>query len=375
MRIALVASVTAAVSPRAQGGVESTIAELGKMLTRLGHAVVVYASGDSRPECPLNWRIPRAIAGAPAERELRHLAYAWADIGARAQPFDVVHVHHAAALALRGDSRIPTVFTVHHDRDEALFEHYSEFPDVCFVATRDRQVTGMRELAFRAVVPSGLDPDDFPRTDAVGEYCAFVGDLIAENAPHVAVDAARLAGMPMKLGAPEHGTEQAYFAAELLPRLDAAADAVRWLGSLSDREREVLVQNARALLVTARGAVPRAAVEAMLSGTPVIALAGSETADLVDEGVTGFVVADAHAMAARLAKMDRFDRARCRAQAAERWSSLRMATLYEGLYAELLRARPPREAAARSRARAPSSPAARGGARAFNGLFSPLWEH
>ncbi len=375
MRIALVASVGVTVPPQAPGGApggaESVIAELAKMLTRLGHAVVVYASGDSHPGCALNWRIPSATSHASAQRELRHLAYAWGDIATRSQPFDIVHAHHPEALAVRGDSHVPTVFTVHHDRDEALFEHYSEFPDVCYVATSDAQVSRMPELQFRAVVRSGLDPDDYQSSDTTGDYCAFIGTLGAEDAPHLAIDAARLAGVPLKLAAEEHTAQPAYFAEEILPRLDAAGGAVRWLGNLSAGERLVLQQKARALLVPSGCEEPLSAIEAMLSGTPVIAFARGNALDVVDDGVTGFLVRDAAELAKRLREVGALDRARCRRRAIERWSSVRMATEYEGLYEALLRAQ--RKGKDSARVRVPAVAAALAKQR-FSGLFSPLWE-
>jgi glycosyltransferase involved in cell wall biosynthesis len=372
MRIALIASVAATVPPAAPHGVEGVIGELAKMLTRLGHSVAVYASGDSRPPCTLNWRIPRATSGADAQRELRHLAYAWGDITSRAIPFDVVHAHHASALPLRGAARVPTVFTLHHERDEGLMEHYSAFPDIAYVAMNDAQVVRMPELKFRAVIHAGLDPDDYPRGEA-GDYCAFLGDLRPEQAPHLAVDAARLAGVPLKLGATEHTTSSDYFASEMLPRLDAAAGTVEWLGDLAGDRRLTLLQRACALLIPSECQDPTGivAIQAMLTGTPVIALAGGIASELVNDGVTGFLVHGVKEMAARLRGIGTLDRTRCRERAIQRWGSLRMASEYEGIYEDLLRAqRPPRD----RRARAPIPAAITKSIRRFSGLFSPLWD-
>jgi glycosyltransferase involved in cell wall biosynthesis len=372
MRIALIASVAATVPPTAPHGVEGVIGELAKMLTRLGHSVAVYASGDSRPACSLNWRIPCAASGADAQRELRHLAYAWGDIASRPVPFDVVHAHHAAALPLRGAQRVPTVFTLHHDRDEGLLEHYTAFPDIAYVAMNDAQIVQMPELKFRAVIHAGLDPDDYPRGEATGEYCAFLGDLRPEHAPHLAVDVARLAGVPLKLGAAEHMTNSDYFASEMLPRLDAAAGAVEWLGNLSGDRRLTLLQQARALLIPgdcgdSSGLV---AIQAMLTGTPVIAYARGIASEVVNDGVTGFLVQNPREMAARLQGIGSLDRKRCRERAIQRWGSLRMASEYEGIYEDLLRAQRPLD----RRARAPIPAAITKSKRRFSGLFSPLWD-
>ncbi len=348
MRIALVASVGAPVPPSSPGGAEAVIAELAKMLTRRGHDVVVYASGDSRP-----------------------LARAWADIASSPEPFDVVHAHDAEALALRVDARVPTVLTVHDDRDETLVAHYAEFPDVCYVATKPEQVSRMRELPFRGVIPVCVDADDLPRAETPGVHCAFLGKLDAQDAPHVAIDAARLAGVPLKLATPEYSASAEYFSDEMLPRLDAAGEAVMWLGSLSSGEELVLVRKARALLIPSESPDRQVAIDAMLSGTPVLAFARGDVRDVVDDGVTGFLVRDTCELAARLRDVGSLDRRRCRARAIERWSSLGMAIGYEKIYEELVRARRPREVM--PRVAAPAMTAALGNKR-FSGLFSPLWE-
>ena len=179
MRIALVASSAVTVPPKAFGGAEVVTAELAKMLTRLGHDVVVYGSGDSRPGCTLRHRF--ANAGGPgagaAQRELLHATYAFRDIAASPIPFDVVHASHAPALAVGAACQTPLVFTVHHDRDEAMMQYYGDFPDVCYVATSDSQVRRMPELNVAAVVHAGLDPETHAAGTGSGGYFAFLGKL------------------------------------------------------------------------------------------------------------------------------------------------------------------------------------------------------
>ena len=376
MRIALIASSTVTVPPAEYGAVEIVIAELGKMLTRLGHSVVVYASGDSTPACTLSWRVPKATPHAPPERELRHHAFAWGDIASRTIPFDIVHAHHPTALALRGASRAPTVFTLHHDRDDALLETYADHRDVCYVAMSDGQVDRVREVDIAAVVHAGLDPDEYPQVDATGEYCAFLGKLTPEKAPHLAIDAARLAGVPLALCAPETPTSSEYVAQEIQPRLDAAGGAVELHGALARDRRLALLQNARALLLPLDCDDPctLVSIESMLAGTPVIAFARGSAPEIVEDGVTGFVVRDTKEMAARLREVGSIDRGRCRERAIERWSSLRMARAYEGIYECLLSAKRPREIPAREmRPRAPVPAVVLEPKRRWSGLFSPLW--
>ncbi len=375
MRIALVASSAVTVPPKAFGGAELFTAELGKMLTRLGHDVVLYASGDSRPQCGLRYRFPVAEAPAEQQRELRHAAYAWRDIASQARPFDVVHTSYAPALAVGGGTRPATVFTLHHDRDEALQQYYADFPDVCYVAMSDTQVQRMPDLDIHAVVHGGLDPDAHPAGSGSGGYCAFLGKMKRESAPHVAVDAARLAGVRLQLGAAQVPASDEYFDEEMMPRLDAAGSAVEWLADLSADRKLRMLQNARALLMPLDFEEPSglSIIESMLVGTPVIAFARGCAAELIEDGVTGFVVANAAEMAARVKQIGALSRSRCRARAVERWSSMRMASAYEGIYEDLLRRRPRRyDAAAPARA-ALAAPARRSHAPTLHASSSPLW--
>jgi glycosyltransferase involved in cell wall biosynthesis len=380
MRIALLATSAVTVPPKVFGGAEVVTAELAKMLTRLGHDVVVYGAGDSRPGCALRYRFPHADGPGAAgpQRELLHAAYAFRDIAASPIPFDVIHASHATALAVGAATRTPIVFTVHHDRDESLLQYYGDFPDVCYVATSDSQVRRMPELNVTAVIHPGLDPETHAAGTGSGDYFAFLGKLTPERAAHLALDAACSAGARLHLGAAAQDGSAPYFEEEILPRLQAAGDMVQWLGDLSFDRKLRLLQNARALLVPLAYEEPTglSMMEAMLVGTPVIAFDKGCASELIEDGVTGFVVKSALEMATRMKQIGALSRTKCRERAIERWSSIRMATAYEGIYEALLRARGGRRQA-RALTAGPRLTTARRIAapgHSWNGLFSPLWE-
>jgi glycosyltransferase involved in cell wall biosynthesis len=327
MRIALVSTCAVATPPRAYGGTELIVAELAKGLHRLGHEVTTFATGDSAPEGALRARFPEPVWPPNDLAEMRHAAFAMEHIARGG--FDLVHVHHAAALPVSGFLDLPMVYTVHHCRVDTLVAHYLDHPDTSLVAISERQAQLCPELQFARTIYHGLDPDLYEAGEGA-DYVAFLGRFAEEKAPHLALDAARAAGISLRLGGAPHECLREYFAREVEPRL---AHAV-WEGELSQEPKLKLLRGARALLMPIVWEEPFGLVmiEAMLVGTPVIAFARGSAPELIEEGVTGFLVNDVDEMADRIRRLGEIDRVRCRARAQERWTTMRMARDYVSLY-------------------------------------------
>jgi len=183
-------------------------------------------------------------------------------------------------------------------------------------------------------VHHGLDPDLYPFGAGDGGYCAFLGRLAPEKGAHTALDAARVARVELRIGGAPHWLNDEYFESCVRPRLDKAGRRAVWLGEVTHEPKVELLRGARALLFPIEWEEPFGLVmiESMLVGSPVIAFARGSVPEVVDEGITGFIVKDAHEMAARIRTLGSFDRKRCRARALERWSSMRMARDYEKAY-------------------------------------------
>jgi glycosyltransferase involved in cell wall biosynthesis len=341
MRIALVSTCAVAVPPKGYGGTELVTAELAKMLGRLGHEVTVFATGDSAPAGELVFRFARPVWPPDDQAELLHAAFAWRTIAERSGAFDVVHMHAAPSLPLCVGRRVPVVFTIHHARDERLLDVYRDFPEVAYVAISERQAALTPELTFAAVLHHGLDPDLYPLGRGAGGYCAFLGRLAEQKAPHLAIDAARMARVPLRIAGEPHWDNHDYFRREVLPRFARAHGAVDWLREVTHGPKVDLLCDARALLFPLAWEEPfgLAMIESMLVGTPVIAFNRGSVPEVVEEGITGFIVDDAPAMARRIGQLGVFDRQRCRARAQERWSSMRMAREHEAIYQRALRER------------------------------------
>jgi glycosyltransferase involved in cell wall biosynthesis len=341
MRIAILSTSAVAVPPVGYGGTELFVFELSKMLTKRGHDVTVFATGDSRPSAHLRGRLERAVWPPCPLTELRHVAHAWAEIGGTRPRFDVVHVNQHEALPFAAQQDVPVVLTLHHDRSTPLVDFYGDFPKVVYVGISTSQVAQMPEVSTSHVVHHGLDPTMYAFGQGDGGYCAFLGRLAPEKGPHLAIDASRLADVPLRIGGVPHWVNMKFFDDEMEPRVDAAGRRVDYLGALTHGPKVELLRHAKALLFPIQWDEPFGLVmiEAMLVGTPVIAFSRGSVAEIVEDRVTGFLVNDVREMAARLRDIDGFDRARCRLRAEERWSSMRMARDYERVYADVVNGR------------------------------------
>ena len=342
MRIALLSTCAVTVPPKGYGGTELVVAELAKALGSLGHRVTVFATGDSAPgQAELRWHFPRPVWPPSDVAELRHAAYAWQAICAEDPPFDVVHVQQAPAIAFSAVCPAPTVLTLHHDRADRLLDFYRDFPSVAYVAISHRQAELIPELAVRHVVHHGLDVDSYAAGDGSGGWLAFVGRLSRQKGAHLAIDAARAAGLDLRMGGQPHWEDEAYFESELRHRFAAADGRVAWEGEVSLAPKLALLRGARATLFPIDWEEPFGLVmiESMLVGTPVIAFARGAAREVVDEGVTGFVVRDLPEMVDRIRRVGSIDRARCRQRARERWNAQRKARDYERVYEAAMRTR------------------------------------
>jgi glycosyltransferase involved in cell wall biosynthesis len=150
--------------------------------------------------------------------------------------------------------------------------------------------------------------------------------------PHRAIAVARAAGAPLVLAGPVQPGCEAFFAEHVAPHVDG--DRVRYVGEVGGERKQRLFAGARALLMPIRWPEPfgMVMVEALASGTPVVAFARGAAPEIVQDGVTGFLVDDEDAMVAALRDVAGIDPRRCRRAVAERSAPRRVAAQYEAVY-------------------------------------------
>ncbi len=329
MRIALVSTPFVSVPPRGYGGTELIVHELVRGLAAAGHGVTLFATGDSRgPDVRSAFARPVWPPTAQAER-IHCEAAARAIVRER---FDVVHAHVPGLLRL-GRLGTPTVYTLHHEHDSALTALYRERPDVTFAAISSRQARLEPSIPCR-VVHHGIDPEFHPLGHGEGDYAAFLGRLAPCKGPELAVAAARMAGIPIRLAGELHDQDSTpEWRADLVRAF--GGPGVLHLGSVRGPHKVRFLGGARALLMPLRWEEPfgLVMVEAMLCGTPVLAFPRGSAPEVIDEGVTGFIVRDEEELAERLAALGGgFDRQACRRRALARFSAERMVRDYEAIY-------------------------------------------
>jgi glycosyltransferase involved in cell wall biosynthesis len=345
MKVALISTPFLATPPHTYGGTELVVAELADGLVANGHEVTLFATGDSRTHATLRSLYDRPQWPPSSVTELNHVSWALGRVrraAARGRPYDLVHTHAATALACARllARRPPVVYTVHHARDDALSSFYRHFPSTHFVAISADQARREVALPTLSVVHHGLSPEDYQCRPTADRYACFIGRLAPVKAPHIAIDVARAAGLPIRVAGNVHEADTVYGAQEVAPRL--AWPHVAYLGSIGLDEKVPLLRDARALLAPLQWDEPFGLVmiEAMLSGCPVIAFPRGSAPELIEPGVTGYLVRDAAAMTELLrpgSVLDRFDRMRCRAWAADRFGRARMVAAYETVYTHAVR--------------------------------------
>lgn len=341
MRIAVVSTPFLSTPPRDYGGTELVVSELVEGLIARGHAITLYATGDSHTAAELRALYARPQWPPDPLTDVNHVS--WALRHAAESRVDMVHVNSAAALAVaRLCPRVPVIYTLHHPHEPTLSSFYSHFPKVHFVAISEDQRSRETGLTQCRVIHHGVDPSRYEVSEHPADYVCFVGRLASEKGPHTAIDAAALAGVPIRVAGQVHPPDRPFAERELTGRL--GAPHVKYLGAVGMAQKVPLLRDARALLAPITWDEPFGLIliEAMLCGCPVVAFPRGSVPELVEEGTTGVIVETLEEMAAAIAPsgaVDRISRGRCRAHARQRFSRARLVADYERLYADVLASR------------------------------------
>jgi glycosyltransferase involved in cell wall biosynthesis len=259
-------------------------------------------------------------------------------VARRAGEFDIVHLHvDYLGYPILRRTATPFLATLHGRLDlPELAPLYEIFDDVPVVSISNSQRGPLPQARYVATVPHGIPSRLLLPSFGAGGYLAFLGRISPEKAPDAAIRIAAAAGTPLKIAAKVDNVDQQYFAERIEPMLDAAH--IEFIGEIGDDEKGEFLGNAAALLfpIAWREPFGLAMIEAMACGTPVIAFRNGSVPEVIEDGVTGFIVDDEDEAAAAVHQLRGLDRARIRHVFDERFSARRMAEDYVTVYRRLI---------------------------------------
>jgi glycosyltransferase involved in cell wall biosynthesis len=335
-----VAFPLAEVGPDAVGGAEQVLTWLDAALVAAGHRSVVVAAEGSRVIGEL-WKIP-ATAGRPIDdavrcalqeaqrRTIRQIL--------KTRRVDLVHMHGIDFPAYLPEREIPVLATLHLPLDwypDEIF-HLPRADIYLHCVSRAQQQSCPPGVSLLPVIENGVPLQALSTRLRKRQFAAALGRICPEKGFHVALDAARRAGISLLLAGKlfRHRTHEDYFTREIVPRLDSRR---RFIGPVGLAEKRRLLTSARCLIVPSLVAETSSLVsmEALACGTPVIAFARGALADIVQHGKTGFIVHDESEMVEAILAAGDLDPEVCRNTAWERFSLARMSAAYFAVYRQL----------------------------------------
>lgn len=346
LRIAQVAPLYERVPPLLYGGTERLVHFLTEELVRQGHDVTLFASGDSITAARLVPCVPRAL-----RLDLDHVdvlaphLLMLEEVYDRLAQFDIVHFHvDYLHYALSRRHRLARVTTLHGRLDiPELSPLYDRYPDEPVVSISDNQRRPLPRANWQATVQHGLPPDALAYSPGDGGYLAFLGRISPEKRLDRAIEIARRAGLTLRIAAKIDRADREYFDREIAPLMTGSH--VEYAGEIGEADKAAFLGGARALLFPIDWEEPFGLVmiEAMACGTPVIAFRRGSVPEVIDEGVSGFIVSSVDEAVEAVGKSATLSRARCRETFDRRFTAARMARDYVSVYHRLLAARRPDE--------------------------------
>lgn len=333
MRIGVLASIAHRTPPRDYGPWEQVASTLAEGLIARGHDVTLFATADSLTSGRLSAVAPTGYEegdcyDAKAYEGL-HIANAFehADqLDVLSNQFDFLPLTYSRLV------RTPVVTTVHGFSSDRILPVYQAYDDVVsYVSISDADRSPL--LTYDATIHHGIDLRRFTFRPEVGSYLLFLGRIHPHKGTHLAIEVARRAGVPLVIAGIVQ--DDKYFRERIAPELGVD---VTYVGAVGPAERDELLGGALALLHLISFAEPfgLSVVEALATGTPVVAFPLGSLPELVQHDRTGFLVADVDGAVSAVGRVDALRRADCRADVELRFTSERMVRDYEALFSDVV---------------------------------------
>jgi glycosyltransferase involved in cell wall biosynthesis len=343
MRIAQIAPLFEAVPPKLYGGTERVVYSLTEELVAMGHDVTLFASGDSITSAKLEAVWPQALRLDPHIRDwVSTYAILMEYVRQRCDAFDVLHFHvDYWPNSLFSRQEVPFVTTLHGRLDLPEFAAvYRMFPNAPLVSISNNQRSPVPDLGWAATVYHGMPQYLLtPQPVETHDYFAFLGRISPEKGIERAIRIAQACGVTLKVAAKVDKADEEYFKREVEPLL--ATGGVEFIGEINDAQKPAFLSGAKALLFAIDWPEPFGLVmiEAMACGCPVIAFKRGSVPEVMDDGLTGFIVDNVEEAIVACGKLDQLDRTKVRAQFDKRFTARRMASDYVTVYEKLIAAK------------------------------------
>jgi glycosyltransferase involved in cell wall biosynthesis len=342
MKIAQIAPLFESVPPQTYGGTERVVAYLTDALTEQGHDVTLFASGDSVTSARLSAMVERGLRLDPRHPDwLMHHVVMIDRVFEQAASFDVLHFHiDTLHYSLARRCSTPCVTTMHGRLDcPDLRDLHAQFASHPLVSISNEQRRPLSNANWCATVYHGLPQRLYRFHEKPQGYFAFIGRISPEKRLDRAIDIAIACATPLRVAAKVDPVDQAYFEREIEPRLDHPL--VEYLGEIGDADKDEFLGNARALLFPIDWPEPfgLAMIEALACGTPVVGYRRGSVPEVIQDGITGFIVDDDAAAMEAARCIDTLDRRRCREAFERRFTADKMAARYVDVYQALIDSR------------------------------------
>lgn len=338
MRIGMIAPIWETTPPTGYGGIERVVDLLVRGMRARGHEVALFATGDSPAAQEGCWTEPIALRKLGYDTwscqmaEALHLSNAMG----RHREFDVMHNHvgplgnaFAEACGARMLTTLHGPFIPHNLRYFLGFAHHA------YVSISDSQREGCRDLNYLGTIYNGIETASY-RLGAKQGYLLFLGRISPEKGTHLAIAAAREVGLPLILAGKVDPFDAEYYAQEVEPHIDG--ERVRFIGEVAGLAKREVLEGAIALLHLVQWSEPfgLTMVEALASGTPVIAMRYGSIPEIVRHGRTGFIVDSVAGTVEAIARLESIDPRACRQDAVARFDAAGMVEAYLEAYARLV---------------------------------------
>jgi glycosyltransferase involved in cell wall biosynthesis len=340
MRIAQVAPLYEAVPPRLYGGTERVVAHLCDALVDLGHEITLFSSAEAQTRAELVAVRDQAIRldPAPLKSDLAAHLSMLCEVHRQRDRFDIIHFHtDMVHFPMFEDMADRSLTTLHGRLDlKDLAGAYRSWPKYPLVSISDAQRAFLPFANWAGTVYHGMPEALYRFSAKPAGYLAFLGRMSPEKGPDRAIAIAKRLGMPLKMAAKVDFADVAYFQEHIRPLLDHPL--IEFIGEIGDKDKAAFLGGAEALLFPIDWPEPFGLVmiEAMACGTPVVAYDCGSAPEVIDEGVTGFIVEGEAQAAAAVGAAQLLDRREIRRRFERRFSSTVMARGYLDLYADRL---------------------------------------